>query len=354
MKKILSVVIPSYNMEAYLEKCLSSCLSCGETLLSILDVIVINDGSKDKTRKIAEGWVRRYPDVVRVINKPNGHYGSCVNAGLREAKGLYVKTLDADDIYDKGEFAKYLRKLNDLTCAGRVYDLILNDFVIVDAEDVVQATFDYGYVEKDGFGLDDFTFTDDRRVITHAVAYRTDMLRAMGYAQSEGIPYTDQEWIVKPVSHVRSFCHVKACVYRYFIGREGQTVEQRAYVRGVTVQIRIFKGLILWAKQNDAGFSAAYQKYFENNLRKRIALIYRLASFADRRDVDPKILMGFDEFLRDERPDLYNMVSQLSESRRLRFHYVREWRRGYTNRTVRFFLFKVYGKVMSWANQMRG
>ena len=352
-EKILSIIVPSYNMEKYLPKCLGS-LAVAPELMEQLEVLVVNDGSKDRTSEIAHDFEGKYPDVFRVIDKTNGHYGSCVNAGLREAKGLYVKTLDADDVYDNGEFAKYLRKLNDLTCAGRVYDLILNDFVIVDTEDVVQATFDYGYVEKDDFGLGDFTFTDDRRVITHAVAYRTDILRAMGYSQSEGIPYTDQEWIVKPVSLVRSFCHVKACVYRYFIGREGQTVEHRAYVRGVPVQIRIFKGLIQWAKQNDAGFSSAYRKYFENNLRKRIALIYRLAAFADRRDVDPKTLKSFDGFLQDERPELYNMVSRLSESRRLKFHYVREWRRGYTNRTVKFFLFKVYGKVMSWANPMRG
>lgn len=96
--KILSIIVPSYNMEAYLPKCLGS-LEVARELMEQLEVFVVNDGSKDRTSEIAHEFEVRYPGVFRVIDKPNGNYGSCINAALPLCTGVFVKVLDASKFW---------------------------------------------------------------------------------------------------------------------------------------------------------------------------------------------------------------------------------------------------------------
>ena len=104
MDKLLTIVIPSYNMEKYLDRCLSSLIVSDEKM-QCLEVLVINDGSKDRTSEIAHTYEERFPGTFRVVDKENGHYGSCVNRGLKEARGTFIKVLDADDYFCGGFFA---------------------------------------------------------------------------------------------------------------------------------------------------------------------------------------------------------------------------------------------------------
>ena len=92
MDKLLTIVIPAYNMEKYLDRCLSS-LIVGDEKMQHLEVLVINDGSKDRTSEIAHTYEDRFPGTIRVVDKENGHYGSCVNRGLEEARGTFIKVL---------------------------------------------------------------------------------------------------------------------------------------------------------------------------------------------------------------------------------------------------------------------
>ena len=99
--KILTIVIPTYNMQDYLRRCLDSLLVEQERLKKI-EVLVVNDGSKDNSSAIAHEYETKYPEAFRVIDNENGNYGSCVNRGLKEAKGKYFRILDADDRFDTG------------------------------------------------------------------------------------------------------------------------------------------------------------------------------------------------------------------------------------------------------------
>ena len=129
MDKILSIVIPTFNMEKYLQNCLSSLIVDDPKALSLLDVVIINDGSTDKSLTIAQSFEERYNGVFRVIDKENGNYGSCINRGLKEAAGKYIKILDADDSFETSAF----QDLIGVLCASDS-DCILTDMAKVDEQ----------------------------------------------------------------------------------------------------------------------------------------------------------------------------------------------------------------------------
>lgn len=106
--KVLTIVIPTYNMEKFISRCLDSLL-----ILNINDVeiLVINDGSRDNSSKIAHEYQEKYPLSIKVIDKENGNYGSCINVALSMATGKYFRILDADDYFDNKSFANYVDML---------------------------------------------------------------------------------------------------------------------------------------------------------------------------------------------------------------------------------------------------
>ena len=99
MKKILTVTVPSYNVEKFLENTLDSFVD--ERVLDDIEVLIVDDGSKDKTAEIGRKYEEKYPDTFRVISKENGGHGSTINRGIGEAKGKYFKVVDGDPKFNK-------------------------------------------------------------------------------------------------------------------------------------------------------------------------------------------------------------------------------------------------------------
>lgn len=110
MNKLLTLIVPTYNMEQYLERCLSS-LIIDKKQMSLLQVLVINDGSKDRSSEIAHSFEKKYPNSFTVIDKENGNYGSCFNCGIELAIGKYVRLLDSDDWLNTDGLSDFLNKL---------------------------------------------------------------------------------------------------------------------------------------------------------------------------------------------------------------------------------------------------
>lgn len=228
MNKILTIIIPTYNMEKYLRRCLDS-LIIDEEGMKQLEVLVINDGSKDSSSKIAHEYQDKYPDTYRVIDKENGNYGSCINHGLKEATGKYVKVLDADDWFDTKNFAKLLTVLG-----GSNVDLMVSDYCNVNESGAVIGRCKYRLPQEE------VVFNEETRAIfnrknfqMHAATYKLELLRKMNYKQTEGISYTDQEWIYTPLMAVNTVGYYPRIVYNYLIGRVGQTMSAEALKRGV-------------------------------------------------------------------------------------------------------------------------
>ena len=226
MNKLLTIVIPTYNMQNYLHRCLDSLL-LPDKQMEQLEVLVVNDGSKDNSSAIAHEYEANYPNTFCVIDKENGNYGSCVNRGLKEATGKYIKVLDADDWFDTMNFEKYLRFLDTTDV-----DLVLSDFDNVSEDGTVQKTHSYNIPEGQwriselGDALYDMWM--------HAVTYRRAIFEGLNYHQTEGISYTDQEWIFLPMSRVKSLCGYPHVVYKYLVGREGQTVDPKVFAKNIS------------------------------------------------------------------------------------------------------------------------
>ena len=216
MSKVLSICIPSYNMEEYLQRCVDSMLV--EEVLDRLEVIVVNDGSTDGTLAIANKYKEAYPGTVVVVDKPNGHYGSCINASLKVATGKYFRIVDADDWVD----SKTLVELVDVL--GRV-DV-----------DCVCMKYTIRYESGNGFTEElDMPFNEvlDLNKIQlkkscmhmHALTYSLDLLKRLNYVQTEGICYTDSEYVYHPLSCARNIYFIDSSLYQYYYGREGQSVD---------------------------------------------------------------------------------------------------------------------------------
>ena len=124
--KILSIAIPCYNSEAYMEKCIESLLVGGEDV----EILVVNDGSSDRTAEIADAYAEKYPTIVKVIHQENGGHGEAVNAGIRNATGLYFKVVDSDDWVNEEAYHQILKTLEELIRGPKTVDLSDQQFCI--------------------------------------------------------------------------------------------------------------------------------------------------------------------------------------------------------------------------------
>lgn len=239
-EKTLSIIIPSYNMEAYLPQCLDSLLG-PDVPVELLDIIVVNDGSRDRTSEIAHSYADRYPESIRVIDKANGNYGSCINAALPTARGRYVKILDADDSFSPDTFPAYVRFLTTATA-----NLVLNAYATVAPEGKTIATTKFNIAVGHISTPEEFAdaLESPFQLAMHAVAYRTELIKNFDYRQTEGVSYSDTEWVVVPLLRVTSVEYFnKGVIYRYLVGRNGQTTDNKAFQRNVAQLIPVMKNI---------------------------------------------------------------------------------------------------------------
>ena len=230
-------------MEKYLHKCLDS-LIIDEEGMKQLEVLVINDGSKDSSSQIAHKYQEKYPDTFRVIDKENGNYGSCINRGLKEATGKYIKVLDADDSFENKNVDSFLRLLNKVDT-----DMILSGVCYVNEQDAIT-----GVIKRNINADKEHNFGDlYNNLLTpfvqmHEVTYKRENLIKINYRQEEGISYTDQQWMHIPMLSVKTVCFFDKIIYRYLVGREGQTVNMKVTAKSMPQKLKITKILIETAR----------------------------------------------------------------------------------------------------------
>ena len=327
--KVLTIIIPSYNMERYLSRCLGSLLVSPEKM-PLFEALIINDGSKDNTSAVAKDYVARFPDSFRLIEKDNGHYGSCVNRGLNEAQGVFVKILDADDSFNNSEFEAFLDFLSGETIRNSA-DLVLSDYCNVTGDGAVVGECRYhGY---DGeFALSDITDNDVRQWFIHGLTYRLDILRSINYHQTEGIAYTDHEWSFVPLAPVRKAVHFNQILYRYTVGRDGQSISPRQHAKNLWMEERVIENMLEHYK--DMTITQYSGKFIEKRLVADIENLYNLylvLLYPYLSSLKP--LEHLDARLREQFPILYEQTNLFRTTvAHIHFFTIRNWRKGETGK----------------------
>lgn len=213
--KLLSISIASYNTERFIDKAVTS-LVVDKDHMERLEIIIVNDGSKDKTSELAHLFESKYPGSVIVIDKENGGYGSTINASLPVASGKYYKLLDGDDWFDKEALTAFLDFIDDCDAdliVSPYYEIRKADILIDNHKDIPSRP-----ERVDDLQLDNMLF------VMHELAIKTDLLRNLGKPIAEHCFYTDSEFVFYCLTAANTIVRFDRAIYRYRLGVEGQSV----------------------------------------------------------------------------------------------------------------------------------
>ena len=312
--KILSVIIPAYNVEKYIQRCLDS-LVFNEKCLKDLDVIVVDDGSQDQTYEIARQYEEKYPDSVRVIKKENGGHGSTINLGLERANGKYIKILDGDDwlnIFDLPEFVNRLTK--------EKADVVVTNYRRVLLYKEKERYFEFSQNTQDGKVCEiddavkeikgaDFFF----RFSMPSMTVKTEVLKRVW---GEGLPekrfYVDQLFVAKVLLSADTYI-----IYNLDIYRHDQSIDAAGFYRHRFDHEFVLKLMLEMYKTTK---NKSKKEILKRQLILMLETQYQIYFY--KRSLfkkDRKELMRFDKFLRENYNDLYKVkTTRINVLRRIR------------------------------------
>ncbi len=242
--KLLSIAIPCYNSEAYMRKCIDSLLKGGEDV----EILVVNDGStKDRTAEIADEYAAKYPTIVKAIHKENGGHGSAVNAGIANATGLYFKVVDSDDWVKEEAYMEILDTLRRLAGGDRVLDMLVSNFVYDKEGEKRKKVMHYRRIlpQNQMFTWEDCRrFTKGHYILMHSVIFRTRLLQDAQITLPEHTFYVDNIYVFKPLPYVKNMYYLDVNFYRYYIGREDQSVNETIMISRIDQQMKVNKIMV--------------------------------------------------------------------------------------------------------------
>jgi len=241
--KLITFAVPCYNSAAYMNKCIDSLLDAGDDI----EIILINDGSKDETGSIADDYASRYPGIIRAIHQENGGHGEGVNQGLRNASSLYYKVVDSDDWVERESLLAVMDKLREFAAMSEPVDLLITNYVYEHAEDNSSFTQQYHrtFPEDRIFTWEDVGhFKPTQYLLMHSVIYRTEILRKSGIELPKHTFYVDNIFVYQPLPDVETMYYLNTDLYRYFIGRSDQSVNEKVMIKRINQQLKVTRLMI--------------------------------------------------------------------------------------------------------------
>lgn len=307
MEKILTIVIPTYNVEKYLERCINS-LVYDETILKYLDIIIVNDGSKDNSLEIAKKFEKKYKDCISVIDKENGGHGSTINVGIKNAKGKYFRVIDSDDWVNIDEFSKYVNELLNLD-----EDLILTDFCREYIYNSEQVKFTYKtleYNKKYDLNKFDFKTLENDYFYMATSTIKTSILKDMNLVLDEKTFYVDMEYNIFPLPYIKSMIYLDYDIYRYFIGRPEQSISQGGFVNHRKDHEKVLKKLLdFYNKENlTNNRKELIKKILLLTLDSHYIIYCNTPISKDLRKEMKKEIREFTAYLKNNNDELYNSI----------------------------------------------
>lgn len=237
--KYITFAVPSYNSEAYLHNAIDSLLVLGEDA----EIIIVNDGSKDNTLKIADDYKEKHPNIVKVIDKENGGHGSGVNAGLKEATGLYFKVVDSDDWLDSKNIFSMLKTIKKHHQEKTLPDLYIYDFIYEHVEDntnfvrTYQDNFPHGKIFNWNDSKKKFKYS--KTILMHAMIFKTSVLKESNLSLPHHTFYVDNIFAYIPLFYTNTIYYEPIVLYHYYIGRADQSIQLENIVSRYKQQIKV-------------------------------------------------------------------------------------------------------------------
>lgn len=238
--KLLSVAIPCYNSESYMEHCIQTLLTGGEEM----EILIVNDGSKDRTAQIADEYEAKYPGICKAIHQENGGHGEAVNSGLRNATGIFFKVVDSDDWVNEKALAEVLTTLRGFVVGKDTLDMLICNFVYEKqgAKHKKVMSYKSALPQNQLFTWSDVrVFMKGQYILMHSVIYRTELLKNCALELPKHTFYVDNIFVYQPLPHVKTMYYLNVNFYRYFIGRSDQSVNENVMISRIDQQIRVTK-----------------------------------------------------------------------------------------------------------------
>ena len=234
--KLLTVTVPCYNSQDYMKNCINSLL-CEKDRI---EIIIINDGSIDGTGEIADAYAREYPDTVRVVHQENGGHGEGINQGVLHATGKYFKVVDSDDTLSE-DFPAFIDALEECERAGGI-DLAITNYYYVHSDSVGNRSINYANALPKGRIFEwkeTKPFAIHELLTIHSCTFRTEIMKGWGEPLPKKVFYEDNLMVCKVLPHVEKMYYFPADLYRYWIGRPDQSVQEAAIKQRYTHQILV-------------------------------------------------------------------------------------------------------------------
>ena len=245
MEKLLTVTIPSYNVEKYLPETLPTFLD--ESILEKIEILIVNDGSKDNTQEIEEQFRAQYPDTIRVINKENGGHGSTINTGIECATGKYFRVVDGDDWVDSDAFVSYVQKLEDIDS-----DCILTPFNQVNIGTHTSEVHYYqGVIYGQQYSFDEIINKMHGYFSIHTVTFKTEVLKKIPPI-SEHCFYVDEEYVCYSVPYLESVTFFSEVVYQYRFGNPSQSVSWQNKIKNRNMHRHVVNEILRYYRSVEA------------------------------------------------------------------------------------------------------
>ena len=310
-KKLLTVCTAAYNAELYIGRMLDSILLCDNK--SLIEIIVVNDGSTDATKSIVEEYTLKYPDIVRLINKSNGGSGSARNVAFKKAKGKYLKIIDADDFVKTNELEKFVKELAFVDA-----DVIWNGFIKRNGYS--------GYDEFDDFAskymneneiveLETFGLKIPDHYVMHGITYRTAIIQEHKLFLSEGTPYVDLEYQILPVPYINTVAYINHHFYFYNYGLEGQSMDPQVVVKKEE-KIKDLVKSILDYKQRFNNLSVTQMKMM-NIMAAQACVMHYIVYYNQENFKLKNRLVEIDKYYKDYDEEVWHMIPKSSEYAKL-------------------------------------
>lgn len=312
--KILTISVAAYNVERYLDDTLDSLVV--PELLDDIEVIVVDDGTKDNSYNIAKKYEEIYPATFKAIHKSNGGYGSTVNYSVVHATGKYFKLLDGDDFYDKDGLKKLVNILKTIDA-----DIVFTQYnYYVNGTTKLAICYDDKQVNK-LLSIEDFNFNAGTPM--HALTYRTQLLKDSGIKLKEHILYTDNAYVAEPAKNAKTIFFLNTPVYNYRLGVEGQSVGRIGIIKHIDESEEIAVDLTRFYRDSVCA-DLQSKKYILVNVASTCVNYVVGILKMDMGYSSLKRLISFDKEIKDISEEIYRKMADIDRKASMSLRFIRK------------------------------